>query len=192
MFLKKKKILIVILVMIILIGISILMFYVGKSVTTESKKRDQMNGIIAELVDKSYLYFVLSEGIIPTKEEIVEVDGVTYKKVNLDKIKNTEDISNLVDSLFVEFFRTDRLAKIYDDRKFVELDNELYVNYDESKACDKIDPNNLKDYTYEKTTDNRYMIFTLYGQNYAIYENDNWYLNVELLQCTDISNEHDD
>lgn len=184
---KKKKIGLIILIIVIVVIVGLLIFLISKSIIDNKDKNIsgiQMDDKIDQLVSDGYTYYLLSVGPIPTDGAVVEVDGVEYEYVNIAKIKTIEDITNLVNDLFVEDIRKIKETSIFENRSFLELDNGLYVSYDKDSICDITNISGLRDYTYDKVSNDMYRINTAFGDNNVIYENDDWRIQSDIFRCS--------
>ena len=185
----KKKIVLIVLIVIIVIVVSAVTIYMLINKTGQDENKiNSMDKRIDEIVNDAYIYYLLANGQIPTDTSSVEVEGVTYEYVNIEKIKKIEDINNLVASLFIEDERQYRESKIFNGRSFLELEDGLYVNYDKEDICDITNIENPKSYTYEKAGNDRYRIITNFGDNNVLKENDNWYIQSDVFKCDRPSN----
>ena len=185
----KKKIVLIVLIVIIVIAVSAVTIYLLINKTGQDENKiNSMDKRIDEIVNDAYIYYLLANGQIPTDTSSVEVEGVTYEYVNIEKIKKIEDINNLVASLFIEDERQYRESKIFNGRSFLELEDGLYVNYDTEDICDITNIENPKSYTYEKAGNDRYRIITNFGDNNVLKENDNWYIQSDVFKCDRPSN----
>lgn len=185
----KKKIVLIVLIVIIVIAVSAVTIYLLINKTGQDENKiNSMDKRIDEIVNDAYIYYLLANGQIPTDTSSVEVEGVTYEYVNIEKIKKIEDINNLVASLFIEDERQYRESKIFNRRSFLELEDGLYVNYDKEDICDITNIENPKSYTYEKAGNDRYRIITNFGDNNVLKENDNWYIQSDVFKCDRPSN----
>lgn len=189
---KKKKIGLIILIIVIVVIVGLLIFLISKSIIDNKDKNIsgiQMDDKIDQLVSDGYTYYLLSVGPIPTDGAVVEVDGVEYEYVNIAKIKTIEDITNLVNDLFVEDIRKIKETSIFENRSFLELDNGLYVSYDKDSICDITNISGLRDYTYDKVSNDMYRINTAFGDNNVIYENDDWRIQSDIFKCSNNTSE---
>lgn len=189
---KKKKIGLIILIIVIVVIVGLLIFLISKSIIDNKDKNIsgiQMDDKIDQLVSDGYTYYLLSVGPIPTDGAVVEVDGVEYEYVNIAKIKTIEDITNLVNDLFVEDIRKIKETSIFENRSFLELDNGLYVSYDKDSICDITNISGLRDYTYDKVSNDMYRINTAFGDNNVIYENDDWRIQSDIFRCSNNTSE---
>lgn len=185
----KKKIVLIVLIVIIVIAVSAVTIYLLINKTGQDENKiNSMDKRIDEIVNDAYIYYLLANGQIPTDTSSVEVEGVTYEYVNIEKIKKIEDINNLVASLFIEDERQYRESKIFNGRSFLELEDGLYVNYDKEDICDITNIENPKSYTYEKAGNDRYRIITNFGDNNVLKENDNLYIQSDVFKCDRPSN----
>ena len=185
----KKKMFLIHLIVITVISVSAVAIYLLINKTGQDENKiNSMDKRIDEIVNDAYIYYLLANGQIPTDTSSVEVEGVTYEYVNIEKIKKIEDINNLVASLFIEDERQYRESKIFNRRSFLELEDGLYVNYDKEDICDITNIENPKSYTYEKAGNDRYRIITNFGDNNVLKENDNWYIQSDVFKCDRPSN----
>lgn len=177
----KKKYLILTLILIVIISVvSVFIYGYLKNKNENENKVIDIDKRISEIITDSYTYYLLLNGNIPLEDEEIsfsEDDSVRYRLVSLDNITSINDITDLVNRLFIKDVRDDRLNDIYStDRKYVETQDRLYVNYNEDEICDLSLVEDIKNYTYTKLEDDTIMISTTLGDTIVVYENDNWYL----------------
>lgn len=182
---KKTKLKIMILSVVIIVVIISLLILSISAFSKNDEFKKQMDDRVKEIVDNSYLYYLLLNGPLSDGNRSLEINNVKYYYINIPQLKTIEDIENISNSLFVNDIKEYMTSKLFENRVFLEFDEGLYVNSDNVEICDMTVISNLKDYIYERNSDGSYRIFTTFGENDIVYENDNWYLKREIFKCNE-------
>ena len=180
---KKLYIILTILVILFVFTVSMVVYYkfIDKNVNnTLDENKIISEDRLKELFDNSYMYFLLKDGKIK-KIKTALINDKEYLMV--DKIHSLEDIDKIVNNTFDSSRKDALLELLYNTRKFIEVENQVYVSYDDS--CDAMDVK-YEEIKQEKENDTTVRLRTDDLSILAIYENDNWYLQSPFHICKSI------
>ena len=182
--LKGRKIIIPVIVLLIVIFAIIIIIHLtnGKQMLTSERAN--------QLLNNSYIYYMLSSGNAPLKDKMITYKENKYYKLDMD-LHSIKEIKDLISDTFVESESKNMFTKLYsiepDVKNIKVYKDELYIkNIAEDNPC-----KNIKLDGTAKVVRKGKKVFVRYQKNdrvsysqeEAVYENGKWVLYKPIKVC---------
>ena len=180
----KKKRIIIISVTMFLLFLFIIFGIIIKNNFVKKNETNNLNDRIKFLLNGAYDYYYFTNGDVKTTEASISENDVKYNFVDSDKYESIDDLTNLVESIFVSEFVSKYIEKINSNHKYLQIDNKLYINKSDDICLmeNNIDYNSIK----IKDVDEDTKLLEWNDTFTYIYLVDNeWYLSAEVFYCVD-------
>lgn len=180
----KKKVLIGILVVLIILFISVIIIVANNKLHDNNSKNNSTSPItdnrLKQLYDNSYKYFLLYQGQEDdlVQKDSITVEGVTY--TSLSNFKSFQEVEKMINDTFTKARKENYYDMLVTNRKFIEYNNKLYVEYKDVCSPQEINFDSIE--LIEKDN-NKVLLVNEKISNYVYYEDDNWYIDAPLHVC---------
>ena len=183
---KKKNILIVGILLLIIVLVIMFSYFASNNNNNENNSNNKTNDPtmdrVIELIDNSYKYYLLKEGLIDLGEDTFDDGERIYVSENVEWIKELSDIQDIILDTFTRELKIDLYTNLNEKQKFIELDNVIYVSLSEEscKINYNVDKENM---TYKIREDGSMVIDLGDVKAYAYKENNVWRLRSLPYDC---------